>query len=96
MKNLTNIKQSVAFFSTDCDAMAARCSEIEKENTALKKENAVLFTECNSLNQVVTAHEQRMTDLEQYSRIQNVEVKGIPEVANEKLPDILKKHGEVV
>lgn len=90
------LKQSVTFLSTQFDAMATRCSEIEKENTALKKDNAVLFAECNSLKQVVSAHEQRMTDLEQYSRIRNVEVKGIPEVANEKLPDIVKKLGVVV
>ncbi|KAH9375069.1 hypothetical protein HPB48_021386 [Haemaphysalis longicornis] len=76
--------------------MATRCSEIEKENTALKKQNAVLFAECNSLNQMVTEHEQRMTDFEQYSRIRNVDVKGIPEVVNEKLPDILKNLGEFV
>ncbi|KAH9359785.1 hypothetical protein HPB48_020978 [Haemaphysalis longicornis] len=95
-EEFNELKQSVAFFSSHFDAMATRCSEIEKENTALKKENAVLFTECNSLKQVVTAREQRMTDLEQYSRIRNVEVNGIPEVANEKLPDILKKLGEVV
>lgn len=95
-KEFKELKRSVDFFSTQFDTMATRSSKIEKENAALKKENAALLAECNSLKKMATAHEQRITDIEQYSRNRNVEVKGIPEIANEKLPDILKRLGDVV
>ncbi|KAH9373438.1 hypothetical protein HPB48_009483 [Haemaphysalis longicornis] len=36
-----------------------------------------------------TGHDQRIVELEQYSRNRNIEIKGVPVAENESLPDIL-------
>lgn len=95
-KEYKELKSSITFFSQQFDAMAKRHTKLEKENAALKKENASLLTECQSLKELATSSEQRITDLEQYSRNKNIEIKGIPFSENESLPQLLKQLGDVI
>ncbi|KAH9371958.1 hypothetical protein HPB48_000567 [Haemaphysalis longicornis] len=95
-KEYKELKSSIDFFSTQFDSMATRCAKIEKENAALKKDNAALLAGCQSFKKLVTTSEQRLTDLEQYSRNKNVEIKGIPAAAEESLPAILQQLGNAI
>ncbi|KAH9384625.1 hypothetical protein HPB48_026634 [Haemaphysalis longicornis] len=95
-KEYKELKSSITFFSQQFDAMAKRHTKLEKENAALKKENASLLTEYQSLKELATTSEQRITDLEQYSRNKNIEIKGIPFSENESLPQLLKQLGDVI
>lgn len=76
--------------------LPGRCAKIEKENAALKNENAAIAAECYELKKVVTASEQKLTNLEQYSRNKNIEIKGLPASDDEDLPEILKKLGDTI
>lgn len=95
-KEFKEIKSSMDMFNTQFEAVIARCSKIEKDNVALKKENATLLAECRSLKELVCDSEQRLTEIEQYSRNKNLEVKGIPVVENENLLGLLSKIGDVI
>ncbi|KAK8772441.1 hypothetical protein V5799_024317 [Amblyomma americanum] len=95
-KEFKELKSSMDFFSEQFDAMAKRCSKIEKENVSLKKENAALSEECSQLRKLVMNSEQRLTNLEQYSRNRNLELKGIPVVKDESLLDVLKQLEDVI
>lgn len=95
-KEFKDMKQSIDFFSTQFDAMATRCSAIEKENASLKKENTALITKCRELGHQVAGLEERVTTQEQYSRNKNVEIKGVPFVKNENLSAVLGKLGSLV
>lgn len=93
-KEFKELKLSIDFFSQQFDAMATRCSQIEKENSALKKENATLTSRCASLMQRAHSSEERITNLEQYSRNKNIELKGIPPTEDESVIDLVKKIGQ--
>lgn len=90
------LKKSVEFMSKQFDAMSERCKNIDKENAELKKANAALSAECDVLKQQARHFENRVTDLEQYSRNKNIEIKGLTETEHEKLPEMIKKLGDVV
>ncbi|KAG8315462.1 hypothetical protein J6590_108225 [Homalodisca vitripennis] len=66
-------------------------TDIQKENIRLtaecdflKQENAKLWTEINRLGSDVK-------DMQQYTRVDNVEIAGIPQRANENIYDIVQK-----
>lgn len=88
-KEYKELKSSIDFFSTQFDTMATRCAKIEKENATLKKDNAALLAECQSFKKLATTSEQRLTDVEQYSRNKNLEIKGIPCCCRRKPPSNL-------
>lgn len=95
-KEYKELKSSIDFFSQQFDAMAKRHTKLKKKNAAIKKENAALLTECQSLRELVTSSELRITELEQYSRNKNIEIKGMPFSENESLPQLLKQLGDVI
>lgn len=95
-REFKELKNSIEFFSTQFDAMAKRSAKIEKENAALKKENLHLDAECKKLNEVVISLEIRTTSLEQYSRNRNIEIKGVPAIDDENLPNMLRMLGDAV
>lgn len=60
------------------------------------KESAALSAECDLLKQQARHFENKVTDLEQYSRNKNIEIKGLTETEHEKLPEMTKRLGDVV
>lgn len=102
-KEYKDLKSSIDFVSQQFDDLSQRCSKIEKENAALKKANAALSVEnsklsdeCKLLREQLDSSERRLTDLEQYSRNRNIEIKGLPPAEKEDLPAVLKTLGDVI
>lgn len=95
-KDLRELKASFEFFNTEFEELKGKNADLVTENEALKKANAGLITECEHLKSQALEHEQRITASEQYSRLANLEVKGIPVVAKESLPDTLHMIGELL
>uniref|UniRef100_A0A6B0V4A9 Uncharacterized protein n=1 Tax=Ixodes ricinus TaxID=34613 RepID=A0A6B0V4A9_IXORI len=100
-KEYKDLKSPIDFRSQQFDGLSQRCSKIEKENAALKKANAALSVENYELSdeykllrEQLESSERRLTDLEQYSRNRNIEIKG--PLKSKNLPAALKTLGDVI
>lgn len=66
------------------NAVSDKIKDIEKDLESLKKENV-------NLGNQVSAYKMQLENLEQYNRNRNVEITGVPEVAEERMSDIVGK-----
>lgn len=76
------MKSSLSMFNTIVETMKAQQAVLMKENKELARENHQLT--------------RRVAELEQYSRINNVEIKGVPSTQGENCAEILEKIGEKI
>lgn len=95
-KENREIKASLEFFNKTFEELASLCAGLKKENSELREMNESLQSDCQMLRRQATGHEQRIVELEQYSRNRNIEIKGVPVAENESLPDILDIIGRSV
>ncbi|KAH9379798.1 hypothetical protein HPB48_021087 [Haemaphysalis longicornis] len=58
--------------------------------------NARLETQCSDLSQQVKEHEGRLVQLEQHSRVANLEIKGVPFRKEEDLTEVIARIGEAI
>ena len=96
-KKLDPILKSVQFMSERLDEMTRKLDKLEQEKTEILRESHRLKSEClhlsNELNQVKT----NLNDLEQYTRRDCLEIRGIPiQTDREDTDEIVKKVGEMV
>ncbi|KAH7971385.1 hypothetical protein HPB49_023163 [Dermacentor silvarum] len=70
--------------------------EVIAENRLLKETNTRLETRCSDLSQQVKEQENRLVQLEQHSRLANLEIKGVPFRKEENLTEVITKTGEVI
>lgn len=84
-----SLEESMQFMNTKFETLLAKYEEITKQNKAVKEDNQSLLLQ----NQELT---NRVNSLEQYSRANNVEIKGIPVTQNENCVAIIQKIGEEV
>ncbi|KAH9371925.1 hypothetical protein HPB48_021056 [Haemaphysalis longicornis] len=68
----------------------------KQELDSLKKEHATLKVEKEELERYVSDMQTEMTQLKQFIRKQNIEIKGIPQEPKESLAEIIQKIGEKV
>lgn len=90
------MKASLDFFNKQFEDLTKHCSQLEKENLELKVQNASLAQDCAQLKKDAAESERRTTQLEQYSRNRNIEVKNVPFVKGENLAETLEKLGEAI
>lgn len=76
------LKESVTFLSGQYDGMLVKQNELIAANKALRTKNELL--------------ERRVAELEQYSRQNNIEIKGVPTTKGEDCSAILKCMGDVI
>lgn len=95
-KEHREIKTSLDFMNNAFEDMANQLKKIETENAELKAANSSLTDECALLRNKVTENELRITQLEQYSRNRNIEIKGVPMTQNENLKSVLAAIGNSV
>lgn len=95
-KEHREIKASLDFMNKAFEDMANQLKKVETENAELKAANSSLTSECALLRDKVTENELRITQLEQYSRNKNIEIKGVPTTQNEKLESVLAAIGNAV
>ncbi|KAK8763351.1 hypothetical protein V5799_034038 [Amblyomma americanum] len=91
-KEVEELKQSMSFMNDSFEAFRTTGEELE----ALKKEHAALKLEKDELAQTLAKTQKELIELKQYSRLSNVEIKGIPETEDESLVEVVQKIGEKI
>lgn len=81
-QEIEEMKNSLSVFNTLYENMKQKQEQLTSENKVLKKENEQLS--------------KRLAESEQYSRLNNIEIKGIPCTQGEDCSKILEKIGEAV
>ncbi|CAN7945628.1 unnamed protein product [Ixodes hexagonus] len=89
LKELTEIKKGMSFINKEHESMKQSLASIKNENSGLKKENAELNGKCGELARALKETESRLVSCEQYSRNNNLEVKGIPKGVGEKVDQLI-------
>lgn len=79
---IAEMRESLKMFNELCERVKAENEGLIKENKLLKGENKVLA--------------KRMSDLEQYSRINNVEIRGVPLSEDENCLQVVQEIGNKV
>lgn len=85
--------KSMQFLSDKVDASNVLMNDIKEELACIKKENAQLRLKNETLNLAVSDLQERMRNIEQYSRRNNIKVSGIPISPQEDVKLIVKDLG---
>ncbi|XP_046667067.1 uncharacterized protein LOC124358876 [Homalodisca vitripennis] len=93
---MTDLSASVQFVSDKIDASNKLMEHITLQFAELKKENELLKTKNESLTKEVLDLRDRMRNLEQYTRVNNVEVSGLPSTREESVKDLVKDVGAAI
>ncbi|KAH9384213.1 hypothetical protein HPB48_026206 [Haemaphysalis longicornis] len=88
-KQMHDIKASLAQINSNQKELVA-------ENRLLKETNARLQTRCSDLSQQVKEQEGRLVQLEQHSRVANLEITGVPFCKGEDLTEVIAGIGEAI
>lgn len=89
-ESLNEIEKSIKFISARYDDALKSISSIKEELNGLKKENVSLRNTLKDLQGTVGSLEHDLNKHEQWARLQNVEILGIPENKNECLPELVQ------
>ncbi|XP_045489831.1 uncharacterized protein LOC123690447 [Pieris rapae] len=87
--DLLDFRQSVDFLSTMHDEMKSAIETLAKANALISRENLELKSTVSELSD-------RLNNLEQHMRENNLEMQGVPEHHNENLPNLLKQCSRVI
>ena len=94
-KRLQESIDSLAFLSEKYDSVVQKLCEIEEANRLADLEVASLRNEVGELKNIAILNKQNLNDLEQYSRRDCLEIRGVPlpEISghNEDIVDIVMK-----
>lgn len=77
-KEIDALRSEVAAMRDSLQAFNALYESVKTRNEALAKENKALRDENKSVKDDCRLFSRRLADVEQYSRANNVEIKGIP------------------
>lgn len=87
--------QSMDHMNSVFEDMRGEFAAIKSENAALKDQNIALREELDGLQKRLADAESRLLHSEQYSRRNNIEIKGIEENKDENVTEIVCKLGEL-
>lgn len=90
---MSDLGTSVQFVTDTLDTSNKLMEEIKKKLAELQKENQALRENNQSLNKEVVTLRERMRNLEQYTRVNNIEISGVPETRGENISDLLSDVG---
>lgn len=88
-EELAEVKKSMEFMNKTFEELRGTKKELED----LRKDNAALKKEKDELAQSLLSATKEITDLKQYTRKNNLEIKGIPKEENESLVEVVQKIG---
>lgn len=87
VSELQDIKQSLSFINEKFEEFKSTVEDMKREQQTLKTEN-------NDLRAALESAKTEIVELKQYSRQQNIEIKGLPLRTDEKLADALMQFGK--
>lgn len=93
---LEELKNSMQFLSDKVDSNNNLMQEIKNEFSDIKKENEQLHARNKLMNEHLVELQNKVRNLEQYSRRSNVEISGIPSSPNEDVTAIVKDVGSAI
>lgn len=82
---LVGIRESIAFLNADVEQAKKDVVGFRQELTEVKKQSFLQLHENQQLGRELSEAKREIVELKQYSRSMNVEVRGLPVVANEDL-----------
>lgn len=96
---LRSVHQSLEYSSNAADEFKKALTELRALTSEVKKakeDYAELKKENNTLTEKLMKAEARISELEQYSRLNNVEIKGLPATVRERAHDMAIKIAEAI
>nr|XP_049707531.1 uncharacterized protein LOC126056909 [Helicoverpa armigera] len=87
--DLQEFRKSIDFISSDYDEMKSTVEKLAKDNLTLSKEN-------DTLKSTVSVLSDRLNNLEQHLREENLEIQGVTEHKNENLANLVEQCSRVV
>lgn len=89
-KELDDVKDSLTYMNAKFEELRVTKQELD----AVRLEHATLKAEKEQMAQTLSDSKKELTELKQYSRNNNKEIKGIPQKPNESLEEITKAIGD--
>ncbi|KAG8246462.1 hypothetical protein J6590_084616, partial [Homalodisca vitripennis] len=91
--DMSGYTTSVEFLSAQVDTTNGRLEQLENELDALRKKNSELRAHCTARTGELVDTKERLRNLEQYSKRNNIKISGIPVSQNEDVPKVVKDLG---
>ncbi|XP_026730728.1 uncharacterized protein LOC113495927 [Trichoplusia ni] len=88
-EDLQDFRKSIGFISADYDEMKTIVDKLVNDNSMLSKENEMLKLTMSEMSD-------RLNNLEQHLREENLELQGVPEHQNENLTNLMEQCSRVV
>ncbi|KAK8772409.1 hypothetical protein V5799_024346 [Amblyomma americanum] len=95
-KEIRELKHSLEFVRKQYENLNDEYAEVKKENAALKANQEKLTQELERVKKSVHENSQKIVAQDKYSRIKNIELKGIPHAKEENHFSILGKVKNVI
>ncbi|KAH8034801.1 hypothetical protein HPB51_002970 [Rhipicephalus microplus] len=92
-KEIRDLKNSVSFLNDEVEKIKKENADLVGDNKSLRSANEQLRTECEAFKKQISQQEHRIIASEQHSRKCNLEIKGIPKLAEEDLGNTLHRIG---
>lgn len=89
-REMAEVSASIQFLSNTVEKSNEIMNEIKKENAVLKRENEEIRLSSARLSNTVVELQDRVRTLEQYTRMNNLEISGIPVTPRESIRDLIK------
>lgn len=93
---LDDLETAVINLSASYDKLKVTCDSLNNEVKQLKEENKRLKSQVLQSNTEIAIAKSEINDLEQYSRRDCLEIRGIPVVRDEDTTELVKKVGELL
>lgn len=91
-KEVDDVVKSMTFMNSTFEELRGAKQELE----ASKKAHEGLKAEKEGLRQSLAKAQKEITELQQYSRMNNIEIKGIPQLKDESLTEVVQLIGDTV
>ncbi|XP_048576861.1 uncharacterized protein LOC116604220 [Nematostella vectensis] len=93
---LAEAVNSLAFLHDQCDILTKKVKFLESRNTSLETEDKLIKVELNKMAGDLNTKKKSLDDIEQYSRRDCLEIKGVPLTPTENTNDVVKEVGELM
>lgn len=93
---IDNIEQSLNFLSDKYDDLLSKVTKMEGTNKSLVEENTFLRKSLHDTNNNLDQLKYELNNIEQYSRRECLEIRGIPVLSGENTNEIILKIGEQI